>query len=138
MESQSWRHGHLARLWIGTTLLGLVILSACAIARHREQVRSGMLTTGLAGEAFLDEWGPPTRTSTMTGDEATRAEWMGMSGGFSGSFAKGKQQYDVWDYAGEVVLVFVSSRGHLRLVTWKTEMTVPQLQEWSAMRARAR
>jgi hypothetical protein len=126
----------MARVWIGTVLIALLILSACAMARHREQVRSGMLTTGLASEAFLDEWGPPTRTSTMTGDEATRAEWMGMSGGFSGSFTKGKQTYNIWDYDGEVVLIFVSSRGHLRLATWKTDMTVPQLREWSARRAR--
>jgi hypothetical protein len=132
----------MPRYLIGTVLLTLTLLSACAMARHREQVRNGMLTTGLAGEAFLEEWGPPTRTSTMTGDEVTRAEWMGMSGGysgsFSGSFTKGKQGYDVWDYAGEVILVFVSSRGHLRLVTWKTEKTVSQLREWSAKRAGSR
>ncbi len=117
--------------------LALMLLSACAMSRHREQVRNGMLTTGLAGEAFLDEWGPPTRTSTMTGEEMARAEWGGGFRGPWGDFTKGKQTYDVWNY-GEVVLFFQHSRGHLRLATWKTDMNVAQLRDWSAMRARSR
>ena len=35
--------------------LALVLLGACAMARHREQVRNGMLMTGLNGKAFLEE-----------------------------------------------------------------------------------
>ncbi len=123
-----------------TVLLGvltLILLNACIMSRHREQVRNGVLMTGLNGKAFLEEWGPPTRTSTMTGEEAARADWAGGSGFFSGSFTKGKQSYDVWDY-GEVMLVFEPVRGNLRLVAWKSDMNVAQLRDWSTMRARSR
>jgi hypothetical protein len=134
----------MTRSSIGITLLVLLLLGACAwsipgrMARSREQIHSGMLTTALLGDAFLEEWGPPTRTSTMTGEEIARAEWSGGSGGFSGSLEKGKQGYEVWDYDGQVLLVFVRRRMHLWLVSWKTDMTVPQLRDWSATRARSR
>ncbi len=124
-------------LSIITTLLALILLNACAMARHREQVRNGVLMTGLNGRAFLEEWGAPTRTSTMTGEEVARAEWERGFGSFSGSFTRGKQTYDVWDY-GEVILIFQHVRGNLRLVAWKSEMDVSQLRDWSAMRARSR
>ncbi len=96
------------RLLIVTLAL---LLGACIMARHREQVRNGVLMTGLNGRAFLEEWGPPARTSTMTGEEVARADWAGGIGFFSGSFTKGKQSYDVWDY-GEVILIFDHVRGN--------------------------
>lgn len=128
----------MRRYAVSTIALMLILVTACAMIRHREQVRSGMLTTGLHGQAFLDEWGPPTRTSTMTGEEAARAEWATGYYSFGGSFVKGKQTYDVWDYNGEVVLVFQHVRGYLRLATWKTDMDVSQLRDWSSRRARSR
>lgn len=71
----------------------------------------------------------------MTGEEAARADWAGGSGFFSGSFTRGKQTCDVWDY-GEVILIFEYARGNLRLVAWKSEMNVAQLRDWSRARSR--
>ncbi len=88
--------------------------------KHREQIRSGLLTTGLNREAFLKEWGMPDRTSVMTSDEVIRAGFIGSAGGFF----KGKVPLDVWVYEKrEVTLVFHG----LRLVGWKTEKTTREL-----------
>ena len=64
---------------------------------------------------------PPTRTSTLAGDEAMRAGW----GGGGGFFFKGKAVYDVWEYQGrDVTLVFDGNR----LATWKTDKTTAELR----------
>ena len=83
-------------------MLALFLLSACAMARHREYVRDGFLMTGLNRNAFLSEWGHPTRTYSTTGEEIAHAHW-NIAGG---SFARGKQQYDVWEYDSDITLVF--------------------------------
>ena len=121
----------VGRVLISGLLLVLLVLSACAMSRHREQVRDGILATGLNRNAFLTEWGPPTRTYTATGEEMVRAVWGGGIQAFRGSFEKGKQTYDVWEYDRDITLVFVGPK----LKAWKTEMTVPELREWSARRA---
>jgi hypothetical protein len=45
-----------------------LLLLACTTAmdKHREQISSGLLATGLNRDAFLKEWGMPDRTSVMT------------------------------------------------------------------------
>ena len=94
----------------------------CAMAHNRAQIRQGLLTRGLLRDAFLAEWGPPTRTSTLTGDDSTRVGW----GGGAGFFFKGKAVYDVWEYQDRgVTLVFEGSR----LATWKTDKTTFELRQ---------
>jgi len=93
----------------------------CAMARHREQIRNGLLTTRLNREAFLKEWGMPDRTSVMTSEEVMKAGFIGSSGGFF----KGRLPLDVWVYEKRyVTLVFHG----LRLIGWKTDKTVRELQ----------
>ena len=90
------------------------------LPKHREQVRHGLLTTGLHRDAFLAEWGYPTRTATLTGEEMVEAR---MFAG-RGSFSKSRRAYDVWEYPDrEVTLVFSGAR----LVAWETDKTVEQL-----------
>jgi hypothetical protein len=102
-------------------LLATVITTSCAMAHHRAQIRQGLLTRGLLRGAFLAEWGPPTRTSTLTGEDATRVGW----GGGAGFFFKGKAVYDVWEYQErDVTLVFQGDR----LATWKTDKTTSELR----------
>src|SRR3972149_11517722 len=85
----------------------------CAMARHREQIRSGLLTTGLNRNAFLAEWGMPTKTYSMSSEEFMSA---GFSG-YSGRFYRGKVPLDVWVYDEKgVTLVFQG----IVLVGWKT------------------
>jgi hypothetical protein len=111
-----------SRVYVATALVLVLAATGCAIQRHKAHVRDGLLIQGLHRDAFLEEWGLPTRTSTVTGDEAIRAGWV--SGG--GYFFKGKAVYDVWEYSGrEVTLFFYRAK----LVTWKTEKTVEQLRK---------
>ena len=103
-------------------LVGAVLLVSCGLMRDKENVRQGLLISGQDRRAFLDLWGPPERTSSITGDDNVRADW----GGGGGFFFKGKEVYDVWEYPQKgVTLVFC--RG--RLTTWKTGKTVAQLRE---------
>ncbi len=112
-------------------------LIGCAMARHREYVRNGMLVLGLNREAFLKEWGMPDKTSTMSSDEFTQlsAGWGSgfrsgsgwSSGSSSGSvgFFKGKVPLDVWTYEQrETTLVFHG----LKLMGWKTEKSRKELE----------
>ena len=104
-------------------VLAVVVLAgaSCGMLRDRAKVRDGLLVSGLDRDAFLAEWGPPTRTSTLTGDDTTQAGW----GGGGGFFFRGKEIYDVWEYSRHgVTLVFYRAR----LVTWKTEKTVAELK----------
>jgi len=104
-------------------LVALLILS-CAMARHRKYVREGILVTGLNREAFLLEWGPPTKTHAISSDEFRE---LSINWGFTrdvGSFRKGTT-LDVWTYENKnVELVFYG----LRLVAWKTEKSVEELK----------
>lgn len=117
--------------------LVLLVLIGCAMAKHREYVRNGMLIAGLNREAFLKEWGMPDRTSTISSDEFSQLSvgWSSVSGSGSGGstssssgragFFKGKVPLDVWVYEQRgVTLVF----NGLRLVGWKTEKTRKELE----------
>jgi hypothetical protein len=93
----------------------------CALQRHREWVREGVLIRGLHRDAFLEEWGRPDRTYTITGDEAMNAAWAGGTG----FFFKGKAVYDAWEYLSrDTTLVFSNAK----LVTWKTTKTTEELK----------
>lgn len=112
--------------------VALLLLSACAMERHREQIRQGFLVRGLRREAFLDVWGTPTRTGTATGEEITSAgiTWGGFanrSGSVArgdGFFRRGRERFDVWEYADLGVTLFFSGRV---LEAWETNRTVDQL-----------
>jgi len=99
---------------------GLALL-ACAAQRDRDSIRQGLLVSGLRQQAFVDVWGVPARTWTMTGEDRTEAGW----GGTAGFFFRGKTVYDVWDYPSRgVTLVF----GRGVLATWKTDKTTSELR----------
>src|SRR5574338_1092243 len=115
----------------GARTLAVVALAAslvgCAMMEHRAQVRSGLLTLGLHREAFLREWGLPTRTATMSGEQVTQASFGGNSFGGGGFFFSGKRTYEIWTYSapeGEVVLAFSG----VRLAGWTTKLTTKELQ----------
>src|SRR5438552_19012492 len=102
------------RNWVAAASALVLIATlgpSCAIDRQREQIRTGLLTQGLHRQAFLAEWGLPTKTSTLSGDDTTRVGWADGAG----FFFKGRAIYDVWEYRDrEVTLVFE----RMRLVTW--------------------
>lgn len=118
-----YQHRHRLRRVVTLVLLGLALVSTgCAMARMREQVRSGLLKRGIHQEAFLDEWGMPLRAGTLAGEEGMQAGWS--SGG--GFFQKGRGMFEVWTYGPprDIQLVFDGPR----LVAWKTERTVNELR----------
>jgi len=112
--------------------LGLVVVlasSGCAMQRHREYVREGLLVSGLNRNAFLKEWGMPDKTYTIPSDEFTSftAGWGGTQYGHSGGagYFKGKVPLDVWEYKQkDVTLIFHG----LRLIAWKTEKSREELK----------
>lgn len=106
---------------IAALIIVLSILVGCAMARHREQIRTGLLTVGLNRNAFLAEWGMPTKTRSMTGEEFTSAAWSN----YGGKVYSGKTSLDVWIYEDrKVTLVFEG----IVLVGWQTEKTIKQLE----------
>jgi hypothetical protein len=105
----------------------LLLLIGCstAMTKHREQIRSGLLTVGLNREAFLKEWAMPDKTYSISSEEFTKlsASWGDYGGG--AGFFKGKVPLDVWVYnERQVTLVF----NGIRLVGWKTEKTRKELE----------
>jgi hypothetical protein len=75
----------------------------------------------LPEDAFLDVWGKPDRTSTISSDEVSQANLSR----FGGSFFRGKQTLEVWTYdSRHADLVFDKRK---KLIGWKTDRTVDQL-----------
>ena len=108
-------------LTVFAVVLALSGSVGCAMQRHREWVREGVLIRGLHRDAFLKEWGKPDRTYTITGEEAMNAGWAGGAG----FFFKGKAVYDAWEYgARDTTLVF----NREKLVTWRTGKTTEELK----------
>ena len=89
------------------------MLGACGMQRHQEQIRQGLLTRGLHREAFLREWGQPSRTfSVASGD----SRWRSYPAGASWE----RVVYEVWEYQSrETCLTFDG----VRLVSWETGKT---------------
>jgi hypothetical protein len=115
----------MKKAFLVSIVLFLLIGCSTAMTKHREQVRSGLLTVGLNREAFLKEWGMPDKTYVISGEEFIKlsASW-GAYGGGAGFF-KGKVPLDVWVYEKrEITLVF----NGIRLVGWKTEKTRKELE----------
>ena len=101
-------------------LVCALALLACAAQRDRDTVKQGLLVIGVRQQAFRDVWGPPERTSTMTGEDRFVAKWGG-----GGYLFKSRAEYDVWEYSARgVTLVFY--RG--TLATWKTDKTTSELR----------
>jgi hypothetical protein len=90
--------------------LALALVVGCAMQQHRAQVRHGFLTRGLHREAFVREWGPPSRTFTLQGKEPVLrvTAW--------GSYLE-KPVYDVWEYRERYTCLVFDG---VRLVSWET------------------
>ena len=97
-------------------------MTACATWRHYETVRAGMLTTGTPQQVFLDLWGVPERTRTVTSDtEEKRLEFSR----FGGFYGRANTTYEVWEYPKrEVTLIFYGKY----LSGWRTDKTTEQLR----------
>ncbi len=103
-------------------LLAVASAGACAdsLARHESYIRRGILIRGLHREAFLEEWGPPTRTSVMTVEEAAEGPPP-----VAGAMPERRKAYDVWEYSDPAVTLVFSGT---RLSSWKTDLTVQELR----------
>jgi hypothetical protein len=91
----------------------LVVLAGttgCAMPRHRAQVREGLLTRGLHREAFVTEWGPPSRTFAVRGRDAV---WR--TSAFSARWER--PVYEVWEYQDRATCLTFDG---VRLVSWET------------------
>jgi hypothetical protein len=93
--------------------LALVVLLGCAMARHREQIREGLLTRGLHREAFRQEWGPPSRTfAVRSRDAVLRTHPFG---------ARWEHPvYEVWEYEPRATCLTFDG---VRLIEWETGRT---------------
>jgi hypothetical protein len=110
----------MKKLLILSTLI-VWVLSGCAMARHKQQICDGLITTGLNRNAFLQVWGRPERTESISSEEFLRAGWSGYSGGVF----KGKKSLDLWEYRRIAIkLVF----DDIVLVGWHTDKTVQELK----------
>jgi hypothetical protein len=81
------------------------------MARHRQQVREGLLTRGLHRDAFLKEWGPPTRTYTV---EAPDPVWK--MGPYTSSWRR--PIYEVWEYRERAICLTFEG---VRLIEWQRD-----------------
>lgn len=98
----------------------LVLLTSCAAHRDREDIRQGLLTLDISESAFLDVWGRPSQTASMSGDEIIKS---GVSG-WGSFFFKRREMYEKWVYDKKNVdLIFLDQK----LVAWKTSETVQEL-----------
>ena len=88
-------------------------LAGCALEKQREQVRQGFLTRGIHREAFLEEWGQPTRTwSVPSPDPVFRAE------PFNTTWQR--VIYEVWEYPSHATCLTFDG---VRLVYWENGKT---------------
>jgi hypothetical protein len=94
-------------------IVALVGLVGCAMARHRAQVRQGLLTRGLHRGAFLKEWGPPTRTFSLPAREPVLRTHP-----FGASWER--PVYEVWEYQDRATCLVFDG---VRLVSWETGRT---------------
>jgi hypothetical protein len=90
--------------------LALALLGACGMQRHQEQIRQGLITRGLHRQAFLREWGPPSRTFSVSSDDAKLRS-------YPAGATWERVVYEVWEYESrEICLTFDG----VRLVSWQT------------------
>lgn len=98
---------------LGSACLAFALAAAvagCTMEKHREQVRQGFLTRGLHRDAFIKEWGQPSRTfSVAAPDPVMRTDAYGSTWQ--------RPIYEVWEYTSrETCLTFDG----VRLVYWET------------------
>jgi hypothetical protein len=94
-------------------ILLLVVLAGtagCAMSRHREQIRQGLLTRGLHREAFVKEWGPPSRTFAVRSSDAVLRTYA-----FSARWER--PVFEVWEYQDRATCLTFDG---VRLVSWET------------------
>jgi hypothetical protein len=101
---------------IASACLALALAAAvagCTMEKHRQQVREGFFTLGLHRDAFVQEWGPPSRTfSVAAPDPVMRTDAYGSTWQ--------RPVYEVWEYPShETCLTFDG----VRLVYWETGKT---------------
>jgi len=100
-----------------------VLGCGCAMHRHREHVREGLLTYRLHRDAFVKEWGAPDKTITTESDEFINFPSSGQIRSY-----RTRIPLEVWIYNKyRVALIF---RG-IRLVGWKTDKTPAELKALS-------
>ena len=100
---------HTRSRWLTLGLVAIA-LAACAMSRHREQIREGLLTRGLHREAFRREWGQPSRTFAVRSPDAVLRT--GMYG------ARWEHPvYEVWEYQDRATCLTFDG---VRLVSWET------------------
>src|ERR1043165_6695975 len=93
-------------------VLALVVgLAGCAMARHREQVRQGLLTRGLHRDAFLKEWGQPTMTYTVESPDMVMKR-----DPFTSSWRR--PIYEVWEYRERATCLTFEG---VRLMEWELD-----------------
>lgn len=89
--------------------------------RHSRYVRSGILTTGVSKQAFLDVWGPPDTATTAMSDEFMSANFTG----FKRGFFKGRTVLEVWIYKSIGIKLLFNKN---RLTAWHTDRSVSELK----------
>ena len=90
------------------TMVIAASLMSCAMDRHREQIRQGLLARGLHRGAFLQEWGLPSRTFAVPAcNPALRAD----------PYATSWPVYEVWEYQARATCLTFDG---VRLLLWKT------------------
>jgi hypothetical protein len=86
-------------------------LMSCTMERHREQIRQGLLARGLHRNAFLEEWGLPSRTFAVPAcNPSLRADPRETSW----------PVYEVWEYQARATCLTFDG---VRLLLWKTGIT---------------
>jgi len=113
------------RQLIAAPVLVVVLISGagCASQREHQSVCDGLLQRGIRAQAFLDVWGPPTRTKIVQGSEKV---WEANWGGGGGSFYGGTKSAEVWVYEDRRVELLFSGKKK-QLAAWNTDKTVQQL-----------
>lgn len=101
-------------------VLSLLTVSACSSMSERNLIRRGLLSVDISQQTFLNQWGPPTTTSALSGDELISTK----AAGEGRLYFRGNRVYEIWDYTEpDVRLVFFERE----LVAWQTDQTVEQL-----------
>lgn len=101
-------------------LLLAATLSGCLHFQERRMIADGLLSVDLTQQAFLGEWGAPTTTAALSGDEVINTK----AAGDGRLYFKGNRVYEIWDYSGRQTQLFFLER---KLVAWQTTQTVKQL-----------
>lgn len=105
--------GHVRTGHHRAAILLVAVCLACGMARHREQIREGLLTRGLHRKAFVEEWGLPARTFPLPTRE-TRLRT------YPGGAEWERVVYEVWEYRDRATCLTFDG---VRLVGWETGKT---------------